>query len=354
MVQEFRVALISRWNATCGISLHAEMIGREFIKRGYPLKVFAPTLESAGKWWHHIKIREEDEEYVERVYEEIDPEGKGGSFKREAVLDFKPDLIILESYQSLPHKDIEELIKEVGVPAFAVLHEGDFLRYSDLSIFERIAVFDGRFTEELIGDRYPREKVVEIPYPCYPLREQNRRFAEDGIIRFVTFGRQPAFELEPFVKALRELRKVYENIRYKIVRGDKLIDVSEEWIEQELKVLDLEDIDLLLKSSDIHLLPKGPTNNVVVSSTLYQIMGTLCITVVPNTRHFEMHKEDNTVVIYEGVEDLIKKLREIIENEELRRTIKESMRRYVEENSVERIVDRFEELIDSVLVKNVK
>ena len=354
MKEKLKIALITRWNATCGISLHAEMVGRELIERGYKVKVFAPTLESANRWWHHIRIREKEEDFVERVYEEIDPEGNGGSFDIEKVLKFEPDIILLESYQSLPHAYIEELIIKAGVPSIAVLHEGDFLRYSDLSIFSSIVVFDSRFIEELIGERYPRDKIRIISYPCYPLREQKRNFAEDGLIRFATFGRQPAFELKPFIEALRKLKESYNNIYYRIVRGDKLLDISEEWIEQEKKVLDLEDIDRLLHNSDIHLLPKGPTKNVVVSSTLYQVMGTLCITVVPDTRHFEMHKHDNTVVIFKDVKDLMEKLKEIIEREDLRRKLKESMKKYVEKHNVKKVTDEFENLINSVLIQNFK
>ena len=353
MATKLKIALISRWNATCGIALHAEMIGREFIRRGYHLKVFAPTLESAGKWWHHLKIRE-DEDFVERIYEEIDPEGKGGFFDIERVKKFDPDIIIIESYQSLPHPYIERLVAELHIPSVVIPHEGDHLRYKDLSIFTKFVVFDERFKRELIGNRLPDERVEIIPYPCYPLREQKRKFAEDGRIVFVTFGRQPAFELYPYINALRELRKEYQNIVYRIIRANEPVDIKEDWIVQEVKILDLEDIDRILSDSDIHLLPKAPTRNVVLSSTLYQIMGLLCITVVPDTRHFEMHKSDNTVVIYENEDDLIEKLRRVIEDEHLRENIKESMKRYVEENSVVKIADRFEELINSVLVKDVK
>jgi len=348
-----KIALISRWNATCGIALHAEMIGRELLRRGYNIRIFAPTLESAGKWWHHLQIRE-DEEFVERVYEEIDPEGRGGYFDLEKVKGFNPDIIIIESYQSLPHSYIEKLITDLNVPSIVVPHEGDFLRYGDLSIFTKFAVFDERFKRELIGDKLPEERVEIIPYPCYPLREQKRRFAEDGKIVFVTFGRQPAFELEPYINALRHLRNEYKNIVYRIIRANEPVDIKEDWIIQEVRILDLGDIDGILSEADIHLLPKAPTKNVVVSSTLYQIMGILCITVVPDTRHFEMHRNDGTVVMYESEEDLVEKLKDLIGNEEERMRIKENMRRFVEKNSVEKIVDRFEKLINSVLVKDIK
>ncbi|HID66357.1 MAG TPA: glycosyltransferase family 1 protein, partial [Aquificaceae bacterium] len=59
------IGILSRWNATCGVSLHAEMIGRELLRRGHNITVFAPYLESANRWWHHKLIRQ-DEDFVVR------------------------------------------------------------------------------------------------------------------------------------------------------------------------------------------------------------------------------------------------------------------------------------------------
>ena len=34
--------MLSRWNTACGVSLHAELVGREWVKMGHKLTVFAP------------------------------------------------------------------------------------------------------------------------------------------------------------------------------------------------------------------------------------------------------------------------------------------------------------------------
>ena len=54
-----RIAILSRWNTACGVSLHAELVGREFIKMGHELVVFAPN---------NIRPVAEDEDYVIRCY----------------------------------------------------------------------------------------------------------------------------------------------------------------------------------------------------------------------------------------------------------------------------------------------
>ena len=104
----------------------------------------------------------------------------------------------------------------------------------------------------------------------------------------------------------------------------------------------------MLHSSDIHLLPKGETKKVVVSSTLFQCLGSLTPTVVPNTRHFETMKETGAIVIYEDVEDLKTKLKQVIDNEDIREGIIKSAKAYVMENSSEKIAEKFIELLHSI------
>ncbi len=59
-----KIAMLTRWNATCGVSVHAELVGRQWIKN-HDLTVFAPTLESVSGDYHHRTTRE-DEEFVIR------------------------------------------------------------------------------------------------------------------------------------------------------------------------------------------------------------------------------------------------------------------------------------------------
>jgi len=356
-----KIGILSRWNATCGVSLHAEMVGRELLRRGYEIIVFAPYKESANRWWHHKLIRE-DEPFVIRCYEEISPDGKEGNLNLEAVLSQEVDLLLVESYEKLPYGDVERLVgllRERGVPSIAVIHEGLYedVRYSDLNLFERIVVFDERFLKEVLKERVKREKVEIIPYPCYPVREGKRDFAEDGKIRFFSFGRQPKEEYCPYLEVLKVFRKRYDKpFTYKVVRASEKLNFYEDWFEQEEKVLDYEDIVKELHSSDFHLLPKGNTRKVVVSSTLYQVLGTLTVTFVPDNRFFETlpKGEEAPVVFYSDVVELLEKLELLCRDKAVREKIKENARRFVEENSLQRITDRFENLINSVVLKNVE
>ncbi len=347
----YSIGILSRWNATCGIAMHAEFIANEFIKMGHYVKVFAPHVDSANKWWHHRIIRENEENYVIRCYEELDPKGlDGGRLEMEKITSEEFDLFIVESYASIPYSDVENLVKrlkERGTKVFVVIHEGnrEQIRYSDMRIFDAIVVFDERFADEMIPEY--RDIISVIPYPCHPVVEGNRRFGEDGI-KFFSFGRQPVREYIDFIRALDWLSKRYD-ITYKVVRSDGYLPFSKPWLVQERRRISNEEVFRYLHSSDVHLIPKGKTGNVVVSSTLCQCAGSLVPTVVPNTRHFENLPEYDGLrpaVVYRDLEDLKEKLVRIIEDDEYRKRLREAMRRFVEENRCDKVARMFIELFE--------
>ncbi|MET1124753.1 MAG: glycosyltransferase, partial [Archaeoglobaceae archaeon] len=333
------IAVLSRWNATCGVAMHAELIVPEFVKMGHEVTVFAPYVESASRWWHHRIVRE-DEDFVVRCYEERSPEGEGGKIDFDEILKRDFDVLLVESYSSIPHLDVQKLageLKKRGVKTFVVIHEGykKDLRYEDYSNFEKLVVFDDRYVKELLD---VKEKAVIIPYPCHPLNPTKRKFSEDGL-KFFSFGRQPIEEYEPFLKALEILERDYDFI-YRVVRSNGELPYERGWLIQERRRLkNNREVYEELHRADVFMLPKGDSKGVVVSSTLYQCMGALVPTIVPNTRHFELHERE--VVKFSNVEDLVEKIRRLIEDEDYRRSVVESAKKYVEENSSKKVAEKF-------------
>ncbi len=331
------IGILSRWNATCGVSMHAELIGREFLKMGHSLRVFAPYVQSANRWWHHKLIRE-DEDFVIRCYEELHPRTlDGGYIDEEKIFSENLDYLIIESYVSLPYFHVEKLVKKLGnrVTTALVVHEGrrEDVRYSSLDIFDAVTVFDERYIREVV--RSPNVRI--IPYPCHPVKRGRRKFAED-VLTFFSFGRQPAREYLDYIGALSSLE--YDFI-YRVVRSNGLLPFSEPWLHQERKRLTTEEVYAHLHSSDIHLLPKGKTSYVVVSSTLFQCLGSLTPTVVPDTRHFEALPEPKPVVVYETREDLLSKLKMLIEDSSYRKNIIKAAEDYVERNRSDVVAKKF-------------
>lgn len=344
-----KVGILSRWNATCGVSLHAELIGREFISFGHKVKVFAPYTESANLWWHHIIIQD-DEAFITRCYNEISPSGERGFIDKEKILDDDYDLFIVESYESLPKPQLLSLIpdlRERTGTLSIVIHESSRagLWYSDLNMFDYVIVFDKRYIDEVLDQVVLQEKIRIIPYPCVPV-SGNTKEELNHPITFFSFGRQPKDEYNDYIEALKRLRKHYD-LEYIIIRAGEPIGVKEEWIREEHRVVSLEEIYDYFERIDIHLLPKGKTRNVVVSSTLYQTLGTLRPIVAPNSRYFEVLPEINgvkPVVLYKDVDDLEKKLIKLIEDKEFRFKIIEAQRIFANQNSSRRIAERFLEL----------
>ncbi len=60
-----RVAFLSSWNAPCGVSIHAELLGRAFLRMGHNLLVYAPReYEDGVTHLYHVM----DEDFVVRSY----------------------------------------------------------------------------------------------------------------------------------------------------------------------------------------------------------------------------------------------------------------------------------------------
>ncbi len=335
-METLRIGIISRWKAICGISLHAEMIAKEFIDMGHEVTVFAPK---SVKQWHHI-IYGEDEPFVVRCYYERDA---GNRFD---ITLPSLDYVVVESYPLLPHRDIERAVKHVDFKV-CVVHDQRREEFGfNPRTFNCIVVFDERFFEVVNSDN-----VVVIPYPCHPIVRGNRRFAEDKL-RFFTFGRQPMDEYLDYLRALDELSKIYD-LEYLVVRSDKLLPFDRNYLVQTVKRLSLKEIYKYLHNSDAHLIPKKNTDGYVVSSTLYQCLGSLTPTVVPNTRHFENLPEINgykPAVVYNGLKDLKEKLIKLIEDENFRKSVVKSAEIFVEMNRSDKVAKKFVELCKRPIV----
>ncbi len=358
MKGEVCIGFISRWNATCGVSLHAELIGREFLRNGINIKVFAPYLESANRWWHHISICS-DEPYVIRCFSEISPKGEDGRIDRERILNERIDGLIVESWQSLPKDDVEKIVwelKKKGIPSVLIIHDGfrKDITYKNMDMFKKVLIFHEGYKEILKG-KVSEKKIEVVPYPYLPPVKRQRRFAEDGIIRFLSFGRQPKQEYEDYIEVLKEIAESYP-ICYKVIRGDEVLPYEYSWLEQEKRVLLLDEIYDILGSTDIHLIPKGDTKAKVVSSTLAQTLGSLAIHVAPATAYFEDVNlgKDSPLFLYKDRRHLKEGILRIIEEPIFRKRLQERARIHAEKNSVQKIALRILELINPVFLEDIK
>jgi len=355
-----KIAFLSRWNATCGAGLHAELLCRKLLSMGFNVLVFAPSLESANADWHHRMIDVEDEEWVTRVYEETSElEYPAGGFMGVEVLEDDYDVLVVELYNRLPvlrlaeiHEKIRRKAKLIGVLHLAWRRDiPPILKIK----WDAMVIFDKRYYNELLAhhDLSNIGRIEEISYPFAILDSPPTRIeeAKDRFL-FITYGRQPELEYLDYIRGLREICSGGEAL-YFVLRSDGRLPVDEPWMIQRVDRPSLRRIHGYLRGADAHLIPKSDTRGVVISSTIYQSLYSGTPTIVPDTRYFEnipSIEEDGPVMKYRlgDLDDFIEKARRLMKDYSLRERLSENARRYALEASDEVVAKRFLELFESL------
>ena len=347
-----KIAMMSRWNATCGISAHAELVGREWVKK-HNLTVFAPTLESATDW-HHNPIEKEDEEFVIRGYEQPEALGKTGWID-ERLWREDYDVLVVQGLELLPIPTLLEMFPRIEAKKVLVWHGGRLPVYEDFYKlnFDALACFDFRF-ENMLKEKYPEEKIHIIPFPCRPVVkvERDKKEARDELgipcdktILF-SFGKQPLFEYEDYLWLVNELKKKYD-LKYLILRSYGDIPPKTDFLDIRRARPQYEEIYRYLHASDVFLWPRSEAETIVVSSAIFQCLGALTPIVAPDVRHVELMNKE--IVKYKDREDLKEKVIRLIEDEDFKQEVLRHAGQYVRENSAEKIAKKFILMFEDVL-----
>lgn len=349
-----KIAMMSRWNATCGISAHAELVGREWVKK-HDLTVFAPTLESATDW-HHNPIEKEDEEFVIRGYEQPESIGKTGWID-ERLWKEDYDVLVIQGLELLPIPTLLEMFPKINAKKVLVWHVGKLPIYKEVYKlkFDAIVCFDFRF-ENMLKGKYPEGIISIIPFPCHPVAkvkedsEKKRARNELGMPSDKTilfsFGKQPLFEYKDYLWLANELKGKYD-LKYLVLRSYGDSPPESDFLEVRRGIPEYEEIYNYLRAADIFLLPKSETEYIVVSSTVFQCLGALTPIVVPEVGYVELL--DKEIVKYKNREDLKEKIIRLIEDEDLKEEVLRHAEQYVIENSAEKIAKKFVRLFEDIL-----
>ncbi len=345
-----KIAMMSRWNATCGISAHAELVGWEWLKK-HDLTVFAPTLESATDW-HHNPIEKEDEDFVIRGYEQPETIGKTGWID-ERLWKENYDVLVLQGLELLPIPALLELFPKIKAKKVLVWHVGKLPIYEGLYklSFDAIVCFDFQFGN-MLKDKYPADKIHIIPFPCRPVVKGDKKRARkelgipgDKTLLF-SFGKQPLFEYADYLWLVKELKDIYD-LKYFVLRSYGDLPLESNCLEVRQGIPESEAIYKYLHASDVFLWPKAETDYIAVSSTICQCLGALTPIVAPDVRHVELM--DKEIVKYKDRGDLKEKVIRLIEEEEFKQDVLGHAEQYVRENSAEKIAKKFIRLFEDVL-----
>ena len=351
-----KIGMMCLWNAANGPSIHAELIGRAWVKMGHQLRVFSATKHPDAR-----PTDQADENYVIRHFrvDQVAPVTRAGVFDPSPLLEEEYDIFVAQNVERLPADGLLEVFDQVKEKAVtvAVVHEGkapkDPLYYK--FEWDALVAFDERYREYLV-ESFPVERIHLIPYPCHSLELGNKRrarkklgFKPDERIVF-SFGFRPS-EVGTVLPALGEVAKEYP-LKYVVIAhpDSELGDLPQAakkhgFLDLQVRPLPLEELYTYLHASDALLIHRESSTkyNAVLSSTVCQVLGSGCPILFHESNYVQHHGDE--IVKYRDLEGMKRKLVDVFHH----RFDIEKVRTYLEDHDAEAIAARFLRLFEQLL-----
>jgi len=356
-----KIGMMCLWNAANGPSIHAELVGRAWIKLGHQLKVF-----SAKKHPDARPTLQKDEDFVIRHFsvEKVVPVTRAAFFDSSPLLNRDYEIFVAQNVERLPAEKLLEFFPKIRERAITVqvVHEGkapdDPLYYK--FNWDGIVCFDHRYKEYLVK-YFPAEKIHIIPYPYYPFKPGNKnqtrknlRLPLDEKIIF-SFGFRPR-EIAAVLPALDDLSKKYP-LRYVIIANPEsdvnpLIKLKEKYkfIDLEVKPLPLDELYSYLYASDALLIHRESSKKykAVVSSSVCQVLGSGCPILFHDSNYVELYGDE--IIKYRDFDDMKAKLIDIFNG----KFDPGKVKAFLEKNNAEQIARKFLHLFEELLSNREK
>ena len=342
-----KIGMMTAWNETSGVSIHAELVGKEWIKNGNKLTVFS-FIESD---FHGSCLIGTDEDYITRCF---------GTSIRSNYLNPIPflkedyDIFVAQDIGMLPRDKLAKIFPRIKKKAKTVLvvHTNKLIDDPSFYQFEwdALCCFDYRY-KNFLKEVYPEEKIHIIPFPCHPWKEGNKeeyrkklKLPLDKKIIFV-FGQKWRQMLDT-VPALAEINGRYPTLLL-IFSGAQRVygfDALKGKMEVEIRkeVLEKEKIYEYLYAADTMIFGKHSTEGVVLSSTAHLIMGSGCPIIARDSNFFELMGEE--VLKYKNLEEFKERLISVFEQDENYQRCREAAKKYVQRNSSDKVAKAFIQL----------
>jgi len=348
-----KIAMMTPWNTSCGVAMHAELIGREWVKMGHELKVLAPIERETQP------VTGKDEPYVARCYT-MDREFIKGILKPLSLdprpfLDLDYDLFIVQNLELMPMHELLKLWPNIREKASTVLviHEGYLPPYPEFYAFnwDAIACFDERYVVDL-GRKFPLERIHVIPYPCHAwqpgLKEAARIKLRLPLDKKIVLSYGIAIH-QHFVAlpVLEELSHVYD-LRYLVLPAEGKSDIVEKaqarygFIQVREMVPTVDELYTYLHAADALLLYKQ-SPNIVVCSTVYLCAGSGCPILISEGRYTEALSDE--VLKYSNFDELKRVLSSVFEGLEMNEI---ALKAFLNKHEASRVAQQFMELARSL------
>jgi glycosyltransferase involved in cell wall biosynthesis len=350
-----KIAIMGAWNSSSGAAYHAEMIGRSFVEMGHDVKVFTFYDYS----FHGFDIVAKHEDYVECCF----TTSRADEVKFDPVpfLTNDYDLFIVEDLGMLPKDELGKIFHHIKSRAktMTVIHDGKLTDDPSFYQFDwdALIAFDERYRDFLVKG-YDPDKVHMIPYPACPENTGDKAAArkkldlpEDRKIVF-TFG-GAAWLGAKLIPAISTLKDEYP-VTVLGVSKDKR---SLEWLRsfQESGIMDIEiredapDLDGLyeyLYAVDTLVVNKPDIGHIVLSSTIYQCLGSGCPIVALHSCFTEMF--GGAAILYSNMEEFIAALRSVFDEDKTCKNLWPAAQKFIADNSAGSVAEQFISLYEKI------
>ena len=344
-----KIGIMAAWNTNSGVAMHAEPIGKALRKMGHKITVF--TFHKND--YHGEGITAKDESFVKRCFgtrtgtEAFDPR---------PLMDADFDILMVEDIGMIPVDKLANIMPVIKRRA-KILHVVHENRMCDHSWFykidwDKVVYFDRR--QEFLKKAYP-DRSVYIPFPCYSIRRKSKTAARKRL-------KLPLDKKIIYSFGLRGYHSYYMDLPHKLKRNCVLLHIVSkdyqmleeltptDWrIVRKMNALTAMDFDDYLFASDAVILHKFQSRfHAVLSSTVYEAMGTGCPIFVPSQSDF-FHDWTNEVIHYRDLTALDDQLMELLKSAKKRKELETNANAFVESHSPERIAKQFVKLFEEML-----
>ena len=353
-----KIRMMCLWNAANGPSIHAELVGRAWVKSGHRLKVFSTLTHPDAR-----PTLQKDEDFVIRHFRvnEVIPFTRAASFDPSPLLNEEYDVFVAQNVERLPADKLLEVFPKIKKKAVTVqvVHEGKapedplYFKFD----WDAIVCFDQRYKDYLVKS-FPAERIHMIPYPYRQLElgdkvaaRKKLEFPLDKKIVF-SFGFRPK-DIVAVLPALKEIDKEYP-LRYVIIANpesgvDELREAQKAYnfIDFQVRPLPQDELYTCLYASDVLLIHRDSSQKykAVVSSSVCQVLGSGCPILFHESNYIELQGDE--ICKYRDFDDMKVKLIDLFNN----KFDFSKVETFLEQHNAERIANRFLELFEE-LIKN--
>lgn len=354
------------WNTDSGASFHCEMIGKALAEQNHKINVF-----TFYKWnFHGTQITGKDEGHVTRCF--TTSKAKPPKLNPRPFLNKDYNVFIVEDLGMLPKKQLAKIFPKIKEKAktINVIHDGKpstdpaFWQFD----WDAVVCFDKRY-QRFLFKAYDKDKIHIISYPCHPWQEGNKNKSRKKLnlplnkkIIFL-FGpaAKHAVKLIPSISKIasaypilllvaakdKETVKLFSAVKKKIQKTQKQKEKQKLDIEIRQEAPDIKRLYDYLHAVDCLLFNKKSTDHVVVSSTVFQCLGSGCPIIARNSNYVEYFNKE--ILRHSNEKELKKALIDVFSKSKKYYASIKAAKAYVKHNSALAISKRYIKLFNLLL-----